>query len=147
MAWLKSKLNWAIAPKPSALQEPAECVPEDLPVHSPEVITRLAAELPASADALRYRDNFARLLSQRIQELTAHIRAKDQEAAVATLLSLSVGSSMVGAPRLQHVSAQCLSDIRKGSRTACLPTLVREAERFLTYLANSGNSSGPETDR
>lgn len=139
MAWLKSKLNWALPAKPASNLEPAECVPEHLPVHRPEVIARLADELPAVADALRYRDNFARLLPERIQALTAEIRSKDEQAALATLLSLKVGSSMVGAPRLQHVVSQCITDIRAGHRTGCLPTLVREAERFLTCLADSGD--------
>jgi hypothetical protein len=141
VAWLKSMLNWALPPSPASIVEPAICVPEDLPVHRPEVIVRLAAELPDPADALRYRDNFARLLPQRIQTLNSEIRDKDQEAAVATLLSLNVGSSMVGAPRLQHVVDRCLADVRNGRRTACLPTLVREAERFLANLAEASDSA------
>lgn len=140
MAWLNSKLNWVRHAQPADIQEPEICVPEDLPVHSPEVIVQLGTELPAEADALRYRDNFARLLPQRIQALSAEIGSNDEEAAVSTLLSLNVGSSMVGAPRLQHVADQCLTDIRNGRRTGCLPTLAREAERFLSYLAESNNA-------
>ena len=140
MAWLKNKLNWALPAKPAPVQGPAFCVPDDLPVHRPEVIAQLAAELPTPADALRYRDNFARLLPQRIQALTADISLKDEEAAVATLLSLSVGSSMVGAPRLQYVVDRCLSDVRSGRKTDCLSTLVREAERLLSYLAESNDT-------
>lgn len=142
MAWLKTKLNRVRSTHPAGIQGPEFCVPEDLPVHRPEVIAQLATELSAEADALRYRDNFARLLPQRIQTLTAEIGSNDAQAAVTTLLSLNVGSTMVGAPRLQHVAGQCLTDIRNGCQTVCVPALVREAERFLSYLAGS-EETGP----
>lgn len=143
MVWLRNKLNRVRPAYAADVQEPDFCVPEDLPVHRPEVIAQLGTELPAAADALRYRDNFARLLPQRIHALTAEIRSKDEQAAVATLLSLNVGSSMVGAPRLQHVAGRCLRDIRSGRPTSCLPTLVREAERFLSYLAGPDEPAEP----
>lgn len=116
-------------------------VPENLPVHRPEVIEQLGRELPSQADALRYRDHFARLLPERIQDLTAGVRSKDHAAAVATLLSLNVGSCMVGAPRLEYVANLCLADIQNGRKSGCLPTLVREAERFLTHLAAEQRAS------
>ena len=140
MAWLKSKLNWSLSANAAPLRGSSIRVPESLPVHRPEVIAQLAGELSAVSDALRYRDNFARLLPQRIETLAAEVGSRDQEAAVSTLLTLNVGSSMVGAPRLEHVVAQCLADVRGGRRTICLPTLVREAERFLAYLAETNNA-------
>lgn len=145
MAWLNSKLNWSLSPA-APLRGPAIRVPENLPVHRPEVIAQLASELSAVSDALRYRDNFARLLPQRIETLSGEVGSKDHEAAVATLLTLNVGSTMVGAPRLQYVVAQCLTDVRAGRSTTCLPALNREAERFLTYLAES-SEAGHSTPR
>ncbi|WP_458115647.1 hypothetical protein [Arthrobacter sp. D2-10] len=143
VTWLKSKLNWSISAAAAPLRGPAVRVPENLPVHRPEVIAQLASELSAVSDALRYRDNFARLLPQRIATLTTEVESRNHEAAVATLLSLNVGSTMVGAPRLQYVVAQCLADVRGGRSTACLPTLNRESERFLSYLAESSETGHP----
>lgn len=116
---------------------PVDCVPESLPVHRVEVLEQLASELPAASDALRYRDNFARLLPERIEEVTAEIRSGNQQAAETALLSLSVGSRMVGAPRLEYVVGRCLADVRSGGRTDCLPSLIREAERFLTQVGET----------
>lgn len=121
---------------------PANCVPADLPVHRPEIIAQLAEELETLADALRYRDNFARLLPQRVVDLDANLRSKNPEDAEGTLLSLHVGSTMVGAPRLQYVVDHCLSDFRNGHAMSYLPALAGEAERFLTCLAQEQDDAG-----
>jgi hypothetical protein len=121
-------------PQPLA---PADCVPEGLPVHRVEVLEQLAAELPAVSDALRYRDNFARLLPERIEEVAVEIRSGNRPAAETALLSLSVGSRMVGAPRLEYVVGRCLADVRSGRNSDCLPALIREAERFLTHVGET----------
>ncbi|WP_090587908.1 hypothetical protein [Arthrobacter subterraneus] len=126
--------------------EPGDCVPEDLPVHRVEVIEQLAAELPAVSDALRYRDNFARLLPGRIEEVAVEIRSGNEQAAVTALLSLSVGSRMVGAPRLEYVVGRCLADVRSGRRTDSLPALTREAERFLTHVAETVSAEAHPRD-
>ncbi|WP_299166315.1 hypothetical protein [uncultured Arthrobacter sp.] len=147
MAWLKHKPTsgsprtlaslggTASTGEPESAGTPENCVPADLPVHRPEVIAQLAEELETLADALRYRDNFARLLPQRVRDLDADLRSKNLEDAEGTLLSLHVGSTMVGAPRLQYVVDRCLSDFRSGRAMSCLPALAGEAERFLTCLA------------
>lgn len=147
VAWLTNKFKSALpgnlfhplAPVDSVPEPmvPMDCIPEDLPVHRVEVLEQLAAELPAASDALRYRDNFARLLPQRIEEVTVEIRSGNRQAAETALLSLSVGSRMVGAPRLEYVVGRCLADVRSGRRADCLPALIREAERFLTHLAET----------
>lgn len=135
MTWLKGKLNWVLPAHLSSPREPACCVPDDLPVHRPEVIAQLADELSEQADALRYRDNFARLLPKRIQDLDSDLRSRKREEAEGTLLSLAVGSTMVGAPRLLFVADQCLVAFRSGREMSYLPALGEEAERFLSYLA------------
>lgn len=159
MAWLKNKRTSAVpgmpaltgpAPTGPALAELLEsCVPADLPVHRPEVIAQLAEELATLADALRYRDNFARLLPKRIRDLDVDLRSKNLEDAEGTLLSLNVGATMVGAPRLQFVAERCLSDFRSGREMSCLPALAGEAERFLMLLSGPDDANpapGPEAD-
>lgn len=142
MAWFRTRMRWTRTfnwPTPATVTDPR--VPDNIPVHRSDVIGQLGAELQSPADAFRYRDNFARLLPGRIQDLTALIRSKDQAAAVAVLMTLRVGSCMVGAPRLEYVSSRCLADIRSGRKSFWLPALVREAERFLTHLAAEQRSS------
>lgn len=147
VAWLTNRFKSALpgnlfhplapvdsVPEPMA---PMDCIPEDLPVHRVEVLEQLAAELPVASDALRYRDNFARLLPQRIEEVTVEIRSGNRQAAETALLSLSVGSRMVGAPRLEYVVGRCLADVRSGRMAECLPALIREAEQFLTHVAET----------
>lgn len=153
VAWLMNKFKSALpgnllrplepAESVPELLEPADCIPEDLPVHRAEVIEQLGAELPAASDALRYRDNFVQLLPQRIEELSAEIRCGNQPAAVTSLLSLSVGSRMVGAPRLEHVLGRCLADLRSGRNAECLPALIRESERFLAHVADTCSAEPP----
>ena len=145
VAWLKNKRTSAVSAVPTqtgaASTEALEnCVPANLPVHRPEVITQLGEELATLADALRYRDNFARLLPKRIRDLEADLRSKSSknlEDAEGTLLSLNVGATMVGAPRLQYVADRCLSDFRGGREMSCLPALAGEAERFLMLLSGA----------
>ncbi|NJC23606.1 hypothetical protein BJ994_002682 [Arthrobacter pigmenti] len=135
MAWFKTR-------KARIVDSAELTVPDSLSVHRRDVIEQLATELPSPEDALRYRDNFARLLPERIQNLTVSLRSKDEAAAIATLMSLNIGASMVGAPRLEYVTKQCLTDIRNGDRSCYLPALVREAERFLSHLATEQRASG-----
>lgn len=136
MTWLTRRAHRGDVVGHVLSDEPDGCDPGDLPVQEPEAIGKLADELATPADALRYRDHFARLLPDRIEQVSAGVASRDRELTFATLLSLKVGSSMLGAARLQHVVCRCLEDIDRGCKVHCLSTLQREAEQFLAHLAD-----------
>lgn len=134
VAWFKTK-------KARIVDSAELTVPESLPVHQHEIIAHLGTELPSYADALRYRDHYARLLPTRIESLTKALRSGDEGSALGVLMSLHIGAHMVGAPRLEFVADQCLTDIRAGQRSCYMPALVREAERFLRFLTEEQRAS------
>lgn len=138
MAWLKDRVKSGATAAAADGKEPVS-IPADLSPYEPGTLAKLAAELPAPSDALRYRDNFARLLPERLARLEAGIRTQDHEAKLATLLTLNVGCSMVGAPRLKRVVGVCLDDVQNGRRVSCPHTLVHEAELFLACLAGQAD--------
>lgn len=86
-----------------------------LPVLDPDVLTTLGAELASRTGALQFAGTFVALIPQRVGAVEAAVEAGDTDAAVVALLSLNVGSSMVGARRLEQASSMALESAGRGS--------------------------------
>jgi hypothetical protein len=79
-----------------------------LPVLDRGILERLGVELSNRAGALQFAELFGEMLPQRICAVEAAFAARDGDAAVVALLSLSASASKVGALRLVEVSSAAL---------------------------------------
>ncbi|MFJ6002209.1 hypothetical protein [Arthrobacter sp. NPDC092385] len=82
-----------------------------LPVLDRGTLENLGVELANQAGALQFAEMFVAMLPQRIAAVEAAFAVRDADAAVVALLSLNVSSSMVGARRLEALSAAALGSI------------------------------------
>jgi len=80
-----------------------------LPVLDRRILENLGRELSSQAGALQFAGMFVDMLPQRIGAVETALAARDADAAVVALLSLSVSASMVGAPQLEEASSSAMA--------------------------------------
>jgi signal peptidase I len=97
----------------------------DVPTLDRSILENLGEELSSQAGALQFADSFVDLLPQRIRAVEDAFRARDADAAVVALLSLNVSASMVGAGRLEEVSATAIDVIDRPREHAAVVARLR----------------------
>ncbi|MHA7218214.1 hypothetical protein ACX80L_04905 [Arthrobacter sp. MDT1-48-3] len=107
-----------------------------LPVLDRRILDNLGVELSNQEGALQFAGIFGRMLPQRIGAVQAAFAARDADAAVVALLSLTVSASMVGARRLEDVSSAGLQLVdRPSTHPALLARLQGLGTEFQSELA------------
>ncbi|BBE24457.1 hypothetical protein MN0502_33400 [Arthrobacter sp. MN05-02] len=107
-----------------------------LPVLDRRILDNLGVELSNQEGALQFAGMFVQMLPQRIEAVQAAFTARDADAAVVALLSLTVSASMVGARRLEDVSSEGLELVDQPSaHPALLARLQGLGTEFQSELA------------
>lgn len=98
----------------------------DHPVLDRGILDNLGVELSSHAGALLFAGTFVEMLPQRIGAVEAALMARDADAAVVALLSLTVSASMVGARRLEEESSAALELIGRPTTHRSLVARLRQ---------------------
>ncbi|WP_235498628.1 signal peptidase I [Arthrobacter sp. Leaf234] len=98
----------------------------DHPVLDRGILDNLGVELSSHAGALLFAGTFVEMLPQRIGAVEAALTARDADAAVVALLSLTVSASMVGARRLEEESSAALELIGRPITHRALVARLRQ---------------------